>query len=60
MLDIEVSIHIHDRIIAHFFLLLYTKLSQGRVEDRSIILGKEAHIYTELHIQSLHPSVVVI
>ena len=60
MLHIEVGIHVHHRVVAHFLHALHAELSQGRIEHRCVILGEQAHIHTYLHVQSFHPCAVIV
>ena len=60
MLHIEVGIHVHHRVVAHFLHALHAELSQGGIEHRCIILGEEAHIHTYLHIEGFYPRAVVV
>ena len=60
MLHIEVGIHVHYGVVAHFLYVLHAELSQGRIEHRCVILGEQAHIHTYLHIEGFHPCAVIV
>ena len=60
MLHIEVGIHVHHGVVAHFLHLLHAELSQGRIEHWCVILGEQAHVHAYLYVEGFHPRTVIV